>query len=81
MNEVFKLSKAPVLLPPAAQNTQNETQQNQVVPERKPLSFFQPDVCTYAITRALQHVPEAAKEKALRSLRRESSELVSYMVS
>lgn len=52
-----------------------------MVSERKNLSFFSLDVSTYAISRVLQHDPAAAKEKALRCLRRESSELVSYMVS
>jgi len=81
INEIFKLSKALVFLPPGCSKYSKRTQKNQVVPERKPLSFFQSDVCTYAITRTLQHVPEAAEEKALRSLLRESSELVSCMIS
>jgi hypothetical protein len=50
-----------------------------VVLERKQLSFFSSDATTYAISRALQHEPTAAKESALRILRRESSELVSYI--
>lgn len=49
-----------------------------MVPERN-LSFFSADAATYAIPRALQHEPTAAKESALRILRRESSELVSYI--